>query len=211
MFDRTTARDSNLVVRSTLLFGLLALCFSTLQAGTVTLGGTEWTLSVNLIESENGTETYRVTLGADTANYTDTGTFISTVAIKISDPVVDMELISAPEGTSLANWSYLQGGLSGKGCSGKGGGWGCFDFASSDLVFGFGADVGGFVQWEFEVDIPEGKLLSELQFKADYVNSDGRRNGLTEGLVPNPEPGTLLLLGSGLLAGGSFLRKKFKG
>lgn len=206
MSSRITARDSNLVVRSMLLFGLLALCFSTLQAGPVTLSGTEWTLSVDRIGT---TDTYRVTLRADTTNYTDTGTFISTVAIKISDKVEDMALTSAPEGTSLAKWSYLPGGLGGKGCRGKGKGWGCFDFASSELVFG--ADVGGFVQWDFEVAILGDTLLSEFEFKAEYVNSDGSKNGLTEGLVPNPEPGTLLLLGSGLLAGGSFLRKKFKG
>ncbi len=124
--------------------GLLALCFSIhpLQAGTVTLSGTEWTMSIGLIGTENGTETYRVTLGADTANYTDTGTFISIVAIKISDSIIgDLKLTSAPEGTTLENWAYVPGGINGNGCSGKGGGWGCFDFTEVELVFG--AAVGG--------------------------------------------------------------------
>ena len=93
--------------------GLLALCFNTLplQAGTVTLSGTEWTMSVGFIGNENGTDTYRVTLRGDTANYTDSGTFISSVAIKISDSIIgDMELTSAPEGTTLDNWTYVQVG-----------------------------------------------------------------------------------------------------
>ena len=189
--------------------GLLTLCLNTLplQAGTVTLSGTEWTMSVGLIGSENGTETYRVRLRGDTANYTDTGTFISTVAIKISDSIIgDMELTSAPEGTTLENWTYVPGGMNGKGCSEKGGSWGCFDFTEYELVFG--ADVGGVVAWEFEVDITEGTLLSELEFKANYLNSDGTMNGLTSGHV-TPEPATLLLVGSGLL-GGAFFRKRFK-
>ena len=103
--------------------GLLAIYFSTLplQAGSVTLNGTDWTLSVGLIGSENGTDTYRVTLRGDTANYTDSGTFISSVAIKISGSIIgDMELTRAPEGTTLDNWTYVPGGMNGKGCSEKG-------------------------------------------------------------------------------------------
>ena len=191
--------------------GLLALCFSTLprQAGSVTLSGTEWTLSVSLVGSENGTDTYRVTLEGDTANYTDTGTFISTVAIKISDSIIgNMELTSAPEGTTLDDWTYVPGGMNGKGCSEKGQSWGCFDFAEFELVFG--AEIGGVVEWEFEVGIPAGTLSSELEFKAHYLNSDGTKNGTQGGYVPVPEPSTLVLLlsGTGLLAGAVRFRKK---
>jgi len=191
--------------------GLLALCFNTppLQAGTVTLSGTEWTMSVGLIGSENGTDTYRVTLKGDTTNYTDTGTFISTVAIKISGSIIgDMELTRAPEGTTLDNWTYVPGGMNGKGCSEKGQSWGCFDFTEYELVFG--ADVGGVLDWQFNVDIPEDTLLSELQFKAHYLNSDGTKNGTNGGSVPVPEPSTLILLlsGTGLLAGAARCRKK---
>ncbi len=159
MSYRPRLRDSYWVVRSVLLFGLLAICFTlALQAGTVNLSGTDWTMSVALIGTEDETETYRVTLKGDTANYTDTGTFISTVAIKISDSIIgDMELTSAPVGTTLENWTYVPGGMNGKGCSEKGQNWGCFDFAEFELAFG--ADVGGVVEWEFKVYIPEGTLL----------------------------------------------------
>lgn len=189
--------------------GLLALCFSTLplQAGSVIVSGAEWFVSVNLIGSENGTETYRVTLGADNTNYTDTGTIISLFAIKISDSILgDMVLTSAPEGTE--NWTFLGGGMNGKGCSERGNGWGCFDFTETALVYG--ASTGDFVEWEFEVYIPEGTLLSELEFKAHYLNFDGTNNGDLNGSVPVPEPSTLILLlsGTGLLAGAARFRKK---
>ncbi len=172
--------------------GLLAICFSTLplQAGSVTLNGTEWTFSYSVFGSENGTETLRVRLEGDTANYTDTGVFISNVAIKVDSIIGDARLVSAP--TSLDDWAYLSGGLNSKGCSGKGNGWGCFDFAESGMVFG--ADVGGIVAWEFEVDLPQGTLPSGLDFKAFYVNADGSKNGLGESYVSLPEPSTLILL-----------------
>ena len=209
------SRDTQFVGKSSWYFlvplGLLALCFSTLplQAGTVTLSGTEWTLSVALIGTEDGTETYRVTLEGDTANYTDTGAFISTVAIKISDSIIgDMVLTSAPEGTTLDNWTYVPGGMNGKGCSEKGQSWGCFDFTEYELVFG--ADIGGVVAWELRVDIPEGTLGSELEFKVHYLNSDGTKNGTHGATVPVSEPSTLILLlsGTGLLAGAARFRKK---
>ncbi len=191
--------------------GLLALCFNTLtlQAGTVNLSGTDWTMSVGFIGNENGTDTYRVTLRGDTANYTDTGTFISSVAIKISGSIIgDMELTRAPEGTTLDNWTYVPGGMNGKGCSEKGQSWGCFDFTEYELVFG--ADVGGVLEWQFKVDIPEDTVLSELHFKAHYLNSDGTKNGTNGASVPVPEPSTLILLlsGTGLLAGAARFRKK---
>ena len=213
--NKPTSRDSHSVVRSIVPLGLLAICFTfPLQAGTVDLGadtvdfGAEWTLSVRLIGSVNGTETYRVRLGVDNTYYTETGTFISTVAIKISDRVGGMELTSAPEGTTLENWTYIPGQLTGKGCKGKGQGWGCFDFTEYELVFG--ADIGGFVQWEFEVDIPEGTLLSVFESKADYRNSDGTKNGLYEGLrVPEPSTLILFLSGTGLLAGAVRFGRKY--
>jgi len=208
--NKPTSRDSHSVVRSIVPLGLLAICVTfPLQAGTVDYLGAEWTLSLGLIGSENGTDTYRVRVGVDNTYYTETGTFISIVAIKISDKVGDMRLTSAPEGTTLENWTYIPGVLNGKGCSdkGKGEGWGCFDFREYELVFG--ADIGGFVQWEFEVDIPEGTLLSEFEFKADYRNSDGTKNGIYEGVVPEPSTLILLLSGTGVLAGAVRFGRKY--
>ena len=191
--------------------GLLAICFSTLplQAGTVNLSGTEWTFSYSVVGSENGTETLRVRLEGDTANYTDTGTFISEVALKFDGSIIgDFELTGAPEGTSLEDWAYVPGGMNGNGCNGKGGGWGCFSFTETGLVFG--AAVGGLVGWEFEVDVAEGTLLSGLEFKVHYLNIDGSKNGISDGYVPVPEPSTLVLLlsGMGVLAGAARFRKK---
>ena len=191
--------------------GLLAICFSTppLQAGSVTLNGSEWTFSYSVVGSGNGTETLRVRLEGDTANYTDTGVFISEVAIKFDERIIgDIGLTGAPEGTTLEDWAYLPGGMNGRGCSGKGGGWGCFSFTETGLVFG--AAVGGLVGWEFEVDIAEGTLLSGLEFKVHYLNSDGTKNGVGGDYIPVPEPSTfvLLLSGMGVLAGAARFRKK---
>jgi hypothetical protein len=175
----------------------------------VTLSGTEWTLSYSVAGSENGTDTLRVRLEGDTANYTDTGVFISGVALKFDEKIIgDIGLTGAPEGTSLEDWAYLPGGMNGRGCSGKGGGWGCFDFTESTLVFG--ADVGGIVAWEFGVDVAEGTLLSGLEFKVHYLNIDGSKNGVHGDHVPVPEPSTLILLlsGTGVLAGAARFRKK---
>ena len=191
--------------------GLLALCFSTLplQAGSVILTGTEWTLSYSVVGSENGTDTLRVRLEGDTANYTDTGTFISEVALKFDGSIMgDIELTGAPAGTTLDYWAYVPGGMNGKGCSGKGEGWGCFSFTETGLVFG--AAVGGLVGWVFEVDVAEGTLLSGLEFKVHYLNSDGTKNGVGGDYIPVPEPSTFILLlsGMGVLAGAVRFRKK---
>ncbi len=192
--------------------GLLALWFSTLpvHAGSVTLNGTEWTLSVSSpVNNGSGVDTLSVTLKGDTANYTGTGTLISNVAIKISDSIInDVALISASGGTT--NWTYLSGGLNSKGCSGKGEGWGCFDFNDPNDPLVFGADILGGVAWQFQVDIPEGTLLSELEFKVDYRNFDGSKNGIDGAYVSVPEPSTLFLLlsGTGVLAGAARFRKK---
>ena len=64
--------------------------------------------------------------------------------------------------------------------------------------------------WEFEVDIAEGTLLSGLEFKVHYLNSDGTKNGVGRDYIPVPEPSTfvLLLSGMGVLAGAARFRKK---
>ena len=66
----------------------------------------------------------------------------------------------------------------------------------------------------FDLWLAEGSMLQEFPgIQVGYYNFDEGKDKvyftqMSQNLVP--EPATLLLLGSGLLAGGSFLRKKFK-
>jgi hypothetical protein len=172
------------------------------------------TYSGSPIATTATTETFRITYDIDTSGYTDTGTRIDSVAIKVTtaDGIVAASLFDAPGGTG--NWDVFLSSLNAGGCGGGSSGFSCAQAIST----GVAPTVGGTLTWVFDVEMDTGSLLTgsdEASVKARYVDEGGDKVGdlvsepislQTEGPPQEaPEPGTLMLLGSGLA--GLFLKR----
>jgi hypothetical protein len=163
---------------------------------TLSFSGVPISMTVN-------TKTYRVTYTIDTSTYTGGGVKLDTVAVKISASPVSASLFSAPGGTG--NWAIQMGGVNSSGCSGSGSGFECAMATS----LGVAPAVGGTLAWVFDLEIDNSVGLSpSAEIKARYVDANGEKIGalvsepITLQRPPQnvPEPSTLLLLGSGLVA-----------
>ena len=153
----------------------------------------------------NGTETFRITYTIDASGYTGGGSFLDTVALKVSASFLDATLIQAPGGVAL--WAEMSGGLNAAGCSGSGSGYDCVRWATVQTLAP--PVPGGAYVWVFDLTVPTGTLFTgqdESSVKARYVNEFGRKVGdlVSENITLTstsevPEPGTGLLLTSGLL------------
>jgi hypothetical protein len=171
-----------------------------------------------------GDSIYDVFLTIDTTTYdfvTD-GNFIDSVSIKISDSVdvATSSLVSAPGGAGA--WTLQFGGINAGGCDGAGSGFIC----ASD---GQTAPADGSTwTWEFLYETAD--PLGAATIKARYVDGNGAKVGalVSEDITLQPcgagsgedcggggggggnvpEPGSIFLLGSGLLLASIKLRKK---
>ena len=152
------------------------------------------------------TETFRITLTIDTSGYTGGGSFLDTVAIKVSSQIVSASLVGAPGGVGA--WAEVMGGLNANGCSGAGSGFDCAGAISN----GVGVPNGAPYQWTFDVEVNTGALFTgpdEASIKARYVDGQGNKVGalVSEGItLMVPEPGLAALLLTGLL--GAALRRR---
>jgi len=154
------------------------------------------------IGSDADSTQYGIVLRINTNGYTGGGVRIDDVSFKVSPKLDGVVLLDAPGGAG--DWSTALGGINAGGCAGNANnGFGCTtsnDATDATLPFA------GVYEWRFVADVPTGTLFTNpfgASLKARYVNAGGGKVGnlvsepITLQLVP--EPGTLLLLGGGLL------------
>jgi PEP-CTERM motif len=191
--------------------------------------GTLYTLTNNgLVSSTSTTQTWQIELALDTTNTTfGSGVFIDAAAIKVSSSANSFSLISAPGGTSA--WpTQLLGGLNANGCDGSGSGFFCVEDGGPASASPATLPFSGTYSWIFDVTIPTGALFTdpfESSIKVLYTDlcKVGHKPlaecnvGITSEDItlqgstpppPVPEPATLTMLGSGLLALGGIFRRR---
>lgn len=202
------------LLNTILTLAALAVFAAPAAADTVTLSGCSscfgsvYTLTVNPTTLGSTTD-FTVTLTIDTTG-TSAGpaTAISAVSFKISSSVTSLTLTSAPGGTGA--WVTSANNINNAGCAGSGAGFVC----SEDNPSVTSAQLGGVFTWTWDITIPSGTLFVNLagnHIGAKYNNSTGTLNGFITsdtGATPIPEPGTLALFGTGLIALAGVIRRK---
>jgi PEP-CTERM motif len=200
---------------------VLAPCL--VQAAPITDTGIVFDATDQLISSTATTQTYQVTVTANTAGYTGTaGDFITSLAIKIANSVNSFSLVSGPPGSVL-----VDGGINASGCDGSGGGFVCDAFTPKVLP-------DATLTLILNETIGTGTLLSgnlAASIKAEYCkvgtgtgtgttptlgcpqsqNSGITSRDITLSPTPVPEPITMFLSGTGLLLLGYAARKRLFG
>jgi hypothetical protein len=193
--------------------GLLALAALALAGGRAsadpigpscgTCQGSIYTLEYDgaPISTTATTETFRITLSIDTSGYSGAGSYIDTVAIKVSSSLESATLFAAPGGAG--SWTTWTGGLNANGCSGSGSG---FDCAAAWFI-GIPVPDATLYQWTWDIEMDTGILFTdpfEASIKVRYVDGDHEKVGdlVSEGITLQviPEPASAALLGGGLLA-----------
>ena len=155
--------------------------------------------------------TYDISLTVNTSGFLNGPAFIKAVSIGINGPAVAVALDSAPGG--ISGWSAMTGGQNVKGCDDHG----LPNFVCAQLTSNSSppdpTGQGNVYTWMFDVTIQGTLNPASGDVKALYLTPKLKNAGITSApltiqqggqdsptLTPVPEPGTIALVGSGLLA-----------
>ena len=203
----------------------------TCQGATYTLTYSYEAGKVGVMIGGQNSDVVDVTLIVNTAGYTGGGSLLNSVAVKVSSSLVGSTglgnpynyLISAPGG--VGNWKVDAGGLNAGGCNGAGSGFDCA--IASSLGHAPHVPTNTLLIWVFHLTIPHGTLMLGTNclnsgksdnncatVKAQYTDSSGNKVGslVSQDIAltptPVPEPGAMLMFGSGMLALAGVVRRR---
>jgi len=203
---------------------LVGLGASNAFAGEVTDHGVDYFLSYALVGTLGSTQTFDVTLTADTTGYTGNSTdLLIAVAIKPDSSESSVSLIERP----TTYYSYAAGGTNSGGCDGHGSGFLCATtnvhgepFPVSPASVGVDTD-GGTFSWVWQLTVASGTLFTganQAGIKAVYYDAAGRHFAGVQTSVDDtdsqstvtPEPTAMVLAGTFLIAASLALGRKLK-
>ncbi|HEV8385577.1 MAG TPA: PEP-CTERM sorting domain-containing protein [Candidatus Acidoferrales bacterium] len=188
--------------------------------------GTTVTLTIHPTSGNN----YTVTMDIDTSGYNGSGTGISGVDFKFGTGITAATLTSAPGGTGA--WTTTLGALSANGCGTNSAGFSC---SQNDAFLAAGAAAAplpnnGTYTWTWDVtatgNVTDPANLIHVGAAFGSIVNIGKppgkptyqNSGIISASVPGgnfppptnpvPEPGSLALFGTGLVALGGILRRR---